>query len=157
MMFNVGDRVVAKCGVYDDIPGIVTNRRETCEDCYWFSVLHTNGCVDNYPSVELRAYDPDMDGIFDIYDVLNAVLSNGCIRQAEPVKQLKICAEFNGFMVVDTDAKEKRITVNIAEVVAVSESAIEELGKTCIDVGNGTRFYVKETYDEVRNALGWEV
>jgi hypothetical protein len=156
MKFNVGDRVVAKCGVYDEYPGVVT-KIECCTDGVWYSVLHTNGGVDNYPSVDLRAYDPDTDGDFDISEVLNVILSNSCVRQAEPIKQLKICAEFNGICMHDHEAKEKRITINIAEVVAVSESVIEELGKTCIDVGNGTRFYVKETYDEVRNALGWEV
>jgi hypothetical protein len=130
---------------------------ETYEEGEWYSVLHTNGSTGSYMADEIRAYDPDTDGDFDISEVLNAILSNSCVRQAEPIKQLKICAEFNGICVHDHEAKEKRITVNIAEVVAVSESVIEELGKTCIDVGNGTRFYVKETYDEVRNALGWEV
>ena len=123
----------------------------------WYSVLRINGSAGIYMSKDLRAYDPDTDGDFDISEVLNAILSNSCACQAGPIKQLKICAEFNGICVHDHEAKEKRITINIAEVVAVSESVIEELGKTCIDVGNGTRFYVKETYDEVRNALGWEV
>lgn len=156
MKFNVGDKVVSKCGIYNEYPGVVT-KIECCMDGVWYSVLHTNGNVDKYLSVNLRAYDPDTDGNFDISDVLSFILSSGYIRQAEPVKQLKICAKFNGICVHDHTAKEKRITVNIAEVVAVSESIIEELGNTCIDVGNGTRFYVKETYDEVLNALGWEV
>lgn len=159
-VFKVGDRVVSKCGVCEGLPGIVT-KVESFNDDIWYSVVHTSGNVDYYSSVDLRAYDPDndpnMDGDFDISDILNAILSNGYIRQAEPVKQLKICAEFNGICIHDHEAKEKRITINVAEVVAVSESVIEELGNTCIDVGNGTRFYVKETYDEVRNTLGWEV
>lgn len=156
MKFKVGDRVIARSGIYDDIPGIITNA-ESFNDGDWYSVLHTSGNVDHYLSADLRTYDSDMDGDFDISNVLNAILSNGYIRQAESVKQLKICAEFNGICIHDHEAKEKRITINIAEVVAVSESVIEELGNTCIDVGNGTRFYVKETYDEVRNTLGWEV
>jgi hypothetical protein len=156
MKFNVGDRVVSNDGAHDGIPGIVT-RRDTIENHEWYSVLHTNGSIESYFTDEIRAYDPDIDGDFDISYMVNDILSCGYIRQAEPVKQLKICAEFNGICIHDHEAKEKRITVNIAEVVAVSESVIEELGKTCIDVGNGTRFYVKETYDEVRNAIGWEV
>lgn len=157
MKFNVGDRVISTAGAHDGIPGIVTKRGFFDNEDDWCSVIHTDGSADSYYSTDLRLYDPDMDGDFDISDVLNVILSNGYIRQAEPVKQLKICAEFNGICVHDHEAKEKRITVNVAEVVAVSESVIEELGKTCIDVGNGTRFYVKETYDEVRNTLGWEV
>lgn len=156
MKFNVGDRVMSTASAYDGIPGIVT-RKDTIENYEWYSVLHTNGSIEDCLADDIRAYDPDMDVDFDISNVLNAILSNGYIRQAEPVKQLKVCAEFNGICVHDHTAKEKRITINVAEVVAVSESIIEELGNTCIDVGNGTRFYVKETYDEVRNALGWEV
>jgi hypothetical protein len=154
MKFNVGDRVVSNDGAHGGIPGIVT-RRDTIENQEWYSVLHTNGSIEF--TDEIRAYDPDMDWEFDISNVLNAILSNVHISQAEPVKQLKICAEFNGICIHDHEAKEKRITINVAEVVAVSESIIEELGNTVIDVGNGTRFYVKETYDEVRNAIGWEV
>lgn len=154
MKFNVGDRVVSNDGAHDGIPGIVT-KIECCTDGVWYSVLHTNGSIEF--TDEIRAYDPDIDGDFDISYMVNDILSCGYIRQAEPVKQLKICAEFNGICIHDHKAKEKRITINVEEVVAVSESIIEELGNTCIDVGNGTRFYVKETYDEVRNALGWEV
>ena len=154
MKFNVGDRVTVEG--YSNNPGIVT-KTEIYAKNEWYSVIHTNGGAGSYMSKELRAYDPDTDGDFDISEVLNAILSNSCIRQTEPIKQLKICAEFSGICVHDHTAKEKRITVNVAEVVAVSESIIEELGNTVIDVGNGTRFYVKETYDEVRNSIGWEV
>lgn len=156
MKFNVGDRVVC---IHDDVgvPGIVTKSERGGDHYEFYSVLHTDGSADSYYSTDLRPYDPDMDGDFDISDALNAILSNGYIRQAEPVRQLKICAEFNGICIHDHEAKEKRITINVAEVVAVSESVIDVLGNTCIDVGNGTRFYVKETYDEVRNTLGWEV
>ena len=160
MKFDVGDKVMSTAGAHDGIPGIVTKKDFFDNEDDWCSVIHTDGSADAYYSTDLRPYDPDMDGAFDISGVLDAILSYGYIqpiRPAEPVKQLKICAEFNGICIHDHEAKEKRITVNVAEVVAISESVIEELGKTCIDVGNGTRFYVKETYDEVRNAIGWEV
>lgn len=157
MKFNVGDRVVC---IHDDVgvPGVITKSERGGDHYEFYSVLHTDGSAITYIAEDLRDYNSDLDDEFDIYGVLNTILTGGCvIRQAEPVRQLKICAEFNGICMHDREPKEKRITINVAEVVAVSESVIDVLGNTCIDVGNGTRFYVKETYDEVRNTLGWEV